>query len=74
MKQNFIAYFSHDAETNTYFGTVPGINGAHTQADTFEELQSMLKEVAELCIESMDNDDKQYLPLREGMLQIEVAV
>jgi len=74
MNRKFIAYFSHDPETNTYFGTLPGIDGVHTQADTIEELEIMLKEAAELWLEDMDSEDKQYLPVREGVLNVEVAV
>ena len=74
MNRTFIAYFSHDEETNTYFGTIPGIDGAHTQADTLEDLMEMLKEVAEIRLEDMDIEDKKFLPVREGMLQVQVAV
>ena len=73
MKRSFIAYFAHDEETNTYYGNVPGIEGAHTYADTIEELQTMLQEVSELCLEGMDVEDKKHLPVREGILQIEVS-
>ena len=74
MNRNFIAYFSYDEETNTYYGTVPGVDGAHTQADTIEELQVMLKEVTELCLEVMDEEDKKLLPVREGIIQVEVPI
>ena len=74
MNRSFIAYFSHDEETNTYYGSVPGIDGAHTYADTIEELQDMLIEVTELCLEEMDDEDKKHLPVREGTLQVKVTV
>ena len=74
MNRSFIAYFAHDEETNTYYGTVPGIEGAHTYADTIEELQDMLKEVTELCLEEMDEEDKKKLPVREGVLQVDVPI
>jgi predicted RNase H-like HicB family nuclease len=34
----------------------------------------MLKEAAELWLEGMDSEDKQYLPVREGTLTVDVAV
>ena len=74
MSRKFIAYFSYDPETDTYFGTLPGIDGVHTQADTIEELEHMLKEAAELWLEGMDTEDKQYLPEREGTLTVDIAL
>ena len=74
MNRSFVAYYSHDEETDTYYGIVPGIDGAHTYADTIEELQDMLKEVTELCLEEMNEEDKKYLPVREGTLQVEVTL
>ncbi len=35
-------------ETGLLVGNVPGIPGAHTQAETLEELQQNIKEVLEL--------------------------
>ena len=44
---------------------VPGIPGAHTQAETLDELQTNLKEVVELCLEEMSpvifSDDSRTL-------------
>ncbi len=54
--RTFPAYIEFDAETQTYFGMVPGIPGAHTQGDTLEELRANLKEVLELCLEESEND------------------
>ena len=45
------AYIEKDTETGLYVGIVPGIPGAHTQAETLDELQANLKEVLELSIE-----------------------
>jgi len=47
----FIAYIERDSETGYYVGTVPGIPGAHTQAESLDELNENLKEVVELCLE-----------------------
>lgn len=47
----FAAHIEWDPETKLYVGIVPGVRGAHTQADTLDELQFNLKEVLELCLE-----------------------
>jgi predicted RNase H-like HicB family nuclease len=41
-------------DTNLYVGYVPGVPGAHTQAETLEELNENLKEVIELLFEAGD--------------------
>lgn len=38
-------------ETNLYVAYVPGFPGAHTQAETLEELQTNIKEVIEMLLE-----------------------
>lgn len=50
-----VAYIEKDPETGFYVAVVPGIPGAHTQAETLDELQNNLKEVVELCLEEMDS-------------------
>lgn len=47
-------YIEKDPETGLYVGIVPSIPGAHTQAETLDELQKNLKEVVELCLEEID--------------------
>ena len=69
-----IAYIERDPETGLYIGTVPEIVGAHTQAETLDELQKNLKEVIELCLEEMAPEDKKRLPEFIGIQQIEVSV
>lgn len=49
--RTFTAYVELDADTGLYVGVVPGIPGAHTQAETLDELQANLREVIELCLE-----------------------
>ncbi len=67
------AYVEKDPETNLYVGIVPGIPGAHTQAETLDELQKNLKEVVELCLEEMDAESRMQLPEFVGTQQVEVA-
>ena len=69
----FIAYIEFDPETKMYVGIVPGIPGAHTQADSLDELQENLKEVLSLCMEEYGSDLKD-LPRFVGLQQIEVTV
>ncbi|MFH0887077.1 MAG: type II toxin-antitoxin system HicB family antitoxin [bacterium] len=66
-------YIEKDTETGLYVGFVPGIRGAHTQAETLDELQSNLKEVVELCLEEMDPESRKHLPEFVGIQQMEVA-
>lgn len=69
----FTAYIEYDPETKLYVGIVPGITGAHTQAETLDELQKNLKEVLELCLEEY-RDNLEDLPRFIGVQQIEVGV
>lgn len=70
--KTFTAYIEYDPETRMYVGIVPGIPGAHAQAETLDELARNLKEVLELCLEEYSGpiDD---LPKFVGLQQIEVA-
>ena len=67
------AYIEKDAETGLYVAIVPGIPGAHTQAETLDELQENLTEVLELCLEEMEPEVKQDLPQFVGIQQVEVS-
>jgi len=71
--RKIIAYIEKDPETGLYVGIVPEIPGAHTQAETLDELQKNLKEVIELCLEEMSLEDKKQLPEFIGIQQIEVS-
>ena len=53
---------------------VPGVPGAHTQAETLDELQHNLQEVLELCLEEMDPESRDSIPEFIGIQQIEVAL
>ena len=66
-------YIEKDPETGLYVAVVPGIPGAHTQAETLDELYRNLKEVVELCMAEMDIDSKEQLPEFVGIQQVEVA-
>ena len=66
-------YIEKDPETGLYVGIVPGIPGAHTQAENLDELQKNLKEVVEVCLEEMDDEAKKHIPEFVGIQQLEVA-
>ncbi len=67
------AYIEWDPETRLYIGIVPGIRGAHTQAETLDELDKNLQEVLALCYEE-DREEFQSLPRYVGTHQLEVVV
>jgi len=46
-------YIEKDRGTGLYVAVVPGIPGAHSQAETLDELYKNLKDVVELCLEGM---------------------
>jgi predicted RNase H-like HicB family nuclease len=73
MMSKITGYIEKDLETGLYVGIVPGIPGAHTQAETLDELQENLKEVVELCLEEMDEEARKQIPEFFGIQQLEVA-
>lgn len=73
MKKKFFAYIEYDKETNVYVGYIPSIVGAHTQADTLEELHIKLKEVLDLCLGEMDSEEKKTIPEFVKVEEIELV-
>lgn len=57
----FTAYVEKDPETGLYVGIVPNLPGAHTQGTTLDELQGNLKEVVELCLEELAEEEREPL-------------
>ena len=49
--KNVTAIVERDTETQLYVGYVPGFAGAHSQAETLDELQENLREVIEMLLE-----------------------
>ncbi len=68
------AYIERDPETRLYVAVVPQLPGAHTQAETLDELQKNLKEVIELCLEEMDPETRESIPEFVGIQQIGISV
>ncbi len=74
MTQSFTAFIEKDPESGLYVGTVPGLPGAHTFAETIDDLQVKLAEVVTLCLEEMDHAEIASLPVFAGISQVEVAI
>jgi len=51
MRRTFTAVVERCPETGLYIGFVPGFPGAHTQAESLDELNTNLKEVVEMLLE-----------------------
>ena len=49
--KTYTAIVERCPDTGLYVGYVPGFPGAHTQAETLDELNQNLKEVIELLLE-----------------------
>jgi len=49
--KTFMAVVEKCPDTGLYVGYVPGFPGAHTQAETLDELQRNLREVIEMLLE-----------------------
>jgi len=71
--KTFTAYVEWEPETKLYVGIVPGIPGAHTQAQSLDELKVNLKEVLELCLEEYGGQ-LEDVPQFVGIQQIEVPL
>lgn len=70
----FTAEITRDNEINQYIGIVSGLPGAHTQASTLDELQGNLKDVIQLCLQEMTEEEVNDIPDFVGFQQISVAV
>lgn len=49
--KHYTAVVERDAETGLYVGYVPGFPGAHSQAETLDELNRNLREVIGMLLE-----------------------
>lgn len=52
--KTFTAVVERCPDTGLYVGYVPGFPGAHTQAETLDELNNNLREVIEMLLEEGD--------------------
>jgi predicted RNase H-like HicB family nuclease len=54
--KTFTAVVERCPDTGLYVGYVPGFPGAHTQAETLDELNKNLREVIEMLLEDGEPD------------------
>lgn len=52
--KNYTAIIEKCHDTGLYVGFIPGFAGAHTQAETLDELNKNLQEVIEMLLEDGD--------------------
>ena len=52
--RNYTAIVERCQDTGFYVGFIPGFQGAHTQAETLDELSKNLREVVEMLLEDGD--------------------
>ena len=61
----FTAQIEKDKETGLYYGYVPNLPGAHTQAATLDEFYKNLEEVASLCLEELSDEEYSDITKKE---------
>ena len=52
--KSYTAIVERCPDTGLYVGFIPGFQGAHTQAETLDELNKNLREVVEMLLEDGD--------------------
>lgn len=57
--KEYTAIVEQDPENGLYVGYIPGFPGAHSQAETLDELNTNLREVVEMLLEDGE-------PMMEG--------
>jgi predicted RNase H-like HicB family nuclease len=66
----YTAIIEKCSDTGLYVGYVPGFSGAHSQAESLDELKNNLKEVIEMLLEEGEPDlDAEFV----GTQTIQVA-
>ena len=71
---NLIAPIEKNNHSGMYVGFFPSVPGAYTQAKTLDDLNIRMKEVLELCLETMSKKERNEIPEFVGTQQISVAV
>lgn len=74
MSKKYTFIIEKDVESGKYIGSVPCIKGAHTYADSLDELKQKLTEVLTLCLQEMPQEEKAIIPEFEGISQVEVTI
>lgn len=66
----FTAIVERDPDTKLYVGYIPGLAGAHSQAETLDELQENLREVIEMLLEDVREVYRFYI--RPNLIRLPV--
>ncbi|MCF4968241.1 type II toxin-antitoxin system HicB family antitoxin [Nostoc sp. CMAA1605] len=66
----FTAVVEKDLDTGLYVGYIPGFPGAHSQAETLDELQVNMREVIEMLLE---DDNPTFTTEFVGIQQIVIS-
>lgn len=70
----FTAQIERDKDSGMYVAYVPSLPGAHTQAKSLDDLNVNLKEVIELCLEELSDEELANLPEFVGMQQVMIDI
>ena len=70
----FTAQIERDIESGMYIGVIPNLPGAHSQAESLDELHKNLKEVIELCLSELTDEELKVLPEFIGVQHFSIAV
>ena len=70
----FNAQIERDRDSGMYVAYVPSLPGAHTQAKSLDDLNINLKEVIELCLEELSDEELANLPEFVGMQQVMIDI
>lgn len=73
-KFTFPVVIEWDKESKMYVAFIPGLQGAHTQARSLDELKKNIQEVLELCIEEAKASGETDFPEFVGVHNIEIAM
>ena len=71
----FTAQIERERESGIYVAYIPNLPGAHTEGETLDEVRENLKEVAELILESLNEDERKDLDNEfVGTQEVRVAI
>ena len=60
-------------EDGYFIVSCPLFKGCHSYGETIEEAMENIKEVIEMCLEELDEEEKQKLNRFVGLLELEVS-
>jgi predicted RNase H-like HicB family nuclease len=73
--RTFTAVVERDADTSLYDGYIPGFPGAHSQAETLDELQTNLREVIAMLLEEGEpNIEAEFVGIQSSSREVVVLL